>query len=67
MTRIVWKFSFALYSSNDDSTFWKKHHFSLKILSLFRKQLISKVESSLKSNSDLNQGRKIVLTQKHEI
>ena len=30
MTRIVWKFSFTLYTSNDDSNFWKKYQFWLK-------------------------------------
>ena len=55
ITRIVWQFYFALYSSNDDSTFWKKYQFWLKIISLFRKQLIGKVESFPKSNFDLNQ------------
>ena len=57
MTRIVWKFSFTLYTSNDDSSFRKKYQFWLKNVSLFKKQLIGKVESS-----DLNQGYKIVLT-----
>ena len=65
MTRIVWKFSFTLYSSNDDSTFWEKYQFWLKNSSLFRKQLIDKVEIFLKSLFDLNQGYKIVLTQNH--
>ena len=65
MTRIVWKFSFAPYSSNDDSTFWEKYQFWLKNVSSFRKQLIGKVESFLKSNLDLNQGYQIVLTQNH--
>ena len=65
MTRIVWKFSFTLYSSNDDSTFWEKYQFWLKNSSLFRKQLIDKAEIFLKSLFDLNQGYKIVLTQNH--
>ena len=65
MARIVWKLSFTLYTSNDDSTFWKKYEFWLKKFSLFKKQLISKIESFLKSNFDLNQGYKIVLTQTH--
>ena len=65
MTRIAWKFSFTLYSSNDDSTFWEKYQFWLKNSSLFRKQLIDKVEIFLKSLFDLNQGYKIVLTQNH--
>ena len=30
MTGIVWKFSFTLYTSNDDSDFWKKYQFWLK-------------------------------------
>ena len=46
MTRIVWKFSFTLYTSNDDSSFRKKYQFWLKNVSLFKKQLIDKVESS---------------------
>ena len=62
MTRIAWKFSFTLYSSNDDSTFWEKYQYWLKNASSFRKQLIGKVESFLKSNFDLNQGYKIKLT-----
>ena len=62
MTRIVWKFSFTLYSSNDDSTLREKYQFWLKIVSSFRKQLIGKVESFLKSNFDLNQEYKIKLT-----
>ena len=65
MTMIAWKFPFTLYTSNDDSTFWKKYQFSLKNVSLFKKQLIGKVESLVKSNFDLNQGYKIVLTQNH--
>ena len=62
MTRIAWKFSFTLYSSNDDSTFWEKYQFWLRNVSSFRKQLIGKVESFLKSNFDLNQRYKIKLT-----
>ena len=65
MTKTVWKFSFGLYSSNDDSTFWKKYQFWLKNVSSFRKQLIFKVGSFLRSNFDLNQGYEIVLTQNH--
>ena len=65
MTRIVWNFYFTLYTSNDDSTFWKKYQFWLKNVSSFKKQLIGTVESFLKSNFDLNQGYKIVLTQNH--
>ena len=64
MTRIVWKFSFTLYTSNDDSTFWKKYQFWLKNVSLFKKQLIGKVERFLKSNFDWNEEYKIELTQK---
>ena len=56
MTRIVWKFSFTLYTSNDDSNFWKKYQFWLKNVSLFKTQLIGKFESFLKSNFDLKQG-----------
>ena len=56
MARIVWKFYFALYSSNDYSTFWKKHQFWHQNVSSFRKQLIDKVENCLKSMFDLNQG-----------
>ena len=65
MTRIVWKFSFALYTSNDDSTFWKKYQFWFKNVGSFKKQLICKVQGVLKSNIDLNQGYKTVLTQNH--
>ena len=36
--KIVWQFSFALYSSNDDSTFRKKYRFWLNNVSSFRKQ-----------------------------
>ena len=54
MTRIVLKFSFTLYTSNDDSSFWKKYQFWLKNVNSLKKQLISKVESFLKSNIDLN-------------
>ena len=65
MTRIVWKFSFSLYTSNDDSSFRKKYQFWLKNVGLFKKQLIRTVQSVLKSNFDLNQGYKIVLTENH--
>ena len=65
MARIVWKFCFTLYTSNDDSNFWKKYQFWLKNVSSFKKQLIEKVQSFLKSNFGLNQGYKIVLTQNH--
>ena len=65
MTRIVRKFSFTLYTSNDDSTFWKKYQFLLKNVSLFKKQLIGEVEGFLKSNIDLNEGYNIVLRQNH--
>ena len=65
MTRIVSKFSFPLSSYNDVSTFWKNYQFWLENVSSFRKQLIGKVESFLKSNFDLNHGHKIVLTQNH--
>ena len=65
MTRIVLKFSFTLYTSNDDSNLWKNFQFWLKNVSSFKKQLIGKVQSSLKSNFGLNQGYKIVLTQNH--
>ena len=58
-------FSFTLYTSNDDLTIWKEYHFWLKNVSSFKKQLIDKVESFLKSNFDLNQRYKIVLTQNH--
>ena len=62
MTRIVWKLCFAHYCSNDDSTFRKKYQFWLENVSSLRKQLIGKVESFLKSNFDLSEGYKIVLT-----
>ena len=65
MTSIVWKFSFALYSSNNGSFFWEKYQSCFKNVSSFRKQLIDKVENFLKSNFDLNQGYKIVLAQSH--
>ena len=65
MTRIVWKFSFTLFTSNDDSDFWKKYQFWLKNVSSFKKQLIGKFQSFLKSNFNLNQEYKIVLTQNH--
>ena len=64
-TRIVWKFSFALYSCNDDSIFSKTHQFWIKNVSLSRMPLISKVESFLKLNFDLNQRCNIVLTKNH--
>ena len=63
MTKIVQKFSFTLCTSNDDSTFWKKYNFDSKISVSWKKQLISKVESFLKSNFYLNQWYKMVLTQ----
>ena len=63
MTWIIWKFSFALYSSNDDSTFWEKYQFCRQNVSSFRKELIRKVEKFLKSNFDVNQRCKIVLKQ----
>ena len=56
MTRIVWKLSFTLYTSNDDSNFWKKFQFWLKNVSSLKKQLIGEVQSSLNSNFGLNQG-----------
>ena len=65
MTGISWKFSFTLYTSNDDSTFWKKYQFLLKNVSSFKKQQIGKVEGVLKSIFDLNQWYKIVFTQNH--
>ena len=65
MTRIVRKFSFTLYTSNDDSTFWTKYQFLLKNVSSFKKQLIGEVEGFLKSNIDLNEGYNIVLRQNH--
>ena len=65
MTGISWKFSFTLYTSNDDSTFWKKYQFLLKNVSSFKKQRIGKVEGVLKSIFDLNQWYKIVFTQNH--
>ena len=49
ITRTVWKLSSALFSSNDDSTFWKKYQFWLKNVSSFRKQQIGQVESFLNS------------------
>ena len=63
MATIFWKISFALYSSNDDSTFWKKYQFWLQNVGSFRKQLIGKVEMFLMSNFDLKQRYKIVLKQ----
>ena len=65
ITRIVWKFYFTLYTSDDDSTLWKKYQFWLKDVSSSKKQLIDTVQSFLKWNFDLNQGYKIVLTQNH--
>ena len=65
MTRIAWKFSFTLYTSNDDTNFWKKYQIWLENASLFRKQLISNIESFLNAKFDLNQGYKIVLTQNY--
>ena len=65
MTTFVWKFSFTLYTSNDDSNIWKKYQFWLTNVSSFKKQLIGKVQSFLKSNFGLNQGYKIVPTQNH--
>ena len=62
MTKMVWKFYFTLYTSNDDLTFWKKYQFWLKNISSCKNQLIGTVESFLKSSLDLNQGYKIVLT-----
>ena len=41
----------------------KSTNFDWKNVSWFKKQLIGNVESFLKSNFDLNQGYKIVLTQ----
>ena len=70
--KILWpglseNFSFTLYTSNhasnDDLTIWKKYPFWLKNVSSFKKQLIGKVESFLKSNFSLNQRYKIVLTK----
>ena len=55
MTRIIWKFYFTLYSSDDDWGFWKANQFWLKDVSSFRKQLIGIVESFLKLNFDLDQ------------
>ena len=43
----------------------KKYQFWLKNFSSLKKQLIGKTESFLESNFDLNQGYKIVLTQKN--
>ena len=59
-TRIVLKFSFALYSSKYDPNCWKKYQFWLKHVSSFRKQLIGILESFLKSNFDLNEGYKTI-------
>ena len=67
MTIVVWKIYFALYSLSDDSIFWKSWQFWLKNVSSFRKQPIDQVESFLKSNFDLNQWYKILLTQNHQI
>ena len=58
-------FSFALYTSNGDSNFWKKYSFGSKKLVLTKKPPISKVGSFLKSNFDFNQISKIVLRQIH--
>ena len=70
IVKILWpalsaNFSFALYTSIDDSTIWEEYQFWLQNVTLFKKQLSDKVESFLKSNFDLNQRYKIVLTQKH--
>ena len=70
--KILWpglseNFSFTLYTSNDHSAIWKEYPFWLKNVSSFTKQLINKVESFLKSNFDLNQRYKILLTQNHYI
>ena len=54
MTRIFWKFSFPLYSSDDDSTFWKKYQFLLGNVSSFMKQLIGQVKSFLKPSFSVN-------------
>ena len=61
MTRIAWKFSFTLCTSNDDSKFWEKYQFWLKNVSSFKKELIKKVQSFLMSNFGLNQEYKVVL------
>ena len=45
----------------------KSTNFDSKDVSLLKKQLICKVESFLKSDFDLNQGYKIVVTQNHKI
>ena len=58
-------FSFTLHTANDDSTIWKKYPFWLENVSSFKKQLISKIQSFLKSNLDINQIYKILLTQNH--
>ena len=65
LARIVWKTCFTLYTSNDDTTFWKKYQFWLENVSSFRKQQIDQIESLRNANFDLNQGYKILLTQNH--
>ena len=63
--KILWpglseNFSFTFYTSNDDSTIWEKYPFLLKNVSSFKKQLIGKVESFVKSNFKLSQRYKIL-------
>ena len=65
MTWIVLKFSFTVYTFNDHSTICKNYPFQFKNVSLFKRQLIIKVESFLKSNFDLNQRyKKSAITSK---
>ena len=47
MAIIVSKICFTLYTSNDDTTFWKKYQFWYQKASSFRKQLINTIESLL--------------------
>ena len=58
MTRIVWKLSITLYTSNDDFTFWRKYQFWHKNDSFFKKQLIVKVECFLQSIFDVTKDTK---------
>ena len=60
-------FPFTLYTYNVDSTLWKKCSFCSKNVSSIKKLLISKAESFVKSNFDINQICKTVFTQSHYI
>ena len=54
-TKIIWKFSFALYSPGEDSTFWKLCQIWLKNVSSYRKQLMSEIGRLIRSHFHLNQ------------